>query len=61
MTSAVGDLGRALEETALLVRSWRDQLGDDQYVHYVEIFGAWFEHERGRLHYAVGRHEEAET
>jgi hypothetical protein len=52
-------LGCALEESARLVLAWRDLLDDDDaYIAFVDIFGAWFNRERGRVRYAAGRFEE---
>ncbi len=48
-------LGRALEESATLVRAWRDLLDDEAYIAFVAIFGRWFDRERGRVHYAAGK------
>jgi hypothetical protein len=52
-------LGRALDESATLVRDWRDQLGDERCILFVETFARWLERERGRVRYAAGRHEAA--
>lgn len=59
MTTAA--LGRAIEQTARLVERWRDELDDEAYTVFVQVFGTWFDRERGRVRYAVGQREERPT
>jgi hypothetical protein len=52
------DLGLALEECARLVEHHRDLLTDEDYAVFVDVFGRWFEREHGRVHHALGAHQE---